>query len=112
MLTPSKKRTSVVSTIRRQTLDTMDPHKNYMYAFAGKPLRDILTYSKPLCELPTAKPKVSSRVITGEQAQRDFEEKSFKKAQKQYDKQERKQMRKEKKGLALMLYACAILIFV
>ena len=97
MLTPSRKRASGIGPVRRQTLETMDPHKNYTYASAGRPLKDILTYLKPLSELPTAKPKVSSRVITGEEARKDSKDKAVQKAQKEYGKEERKHVREVKK---------------
>ena len=98
MLTPSKKRASGISSIRRQTLETMDPHKNYTYASAGRPLKDILTYPKPLSELPTVKPKASSRVITGEQAHKDSKDKAVQKAQEEYGKEERKHVREVKRS--------------
>ena len=98
MLTPSKK-----ASFRHQSHQEADsrdygPHKNYTYASAGRPLKDILTYPKPLSELPTAKPKASSRVITGEQAHKDSKDKAVQKAQEEYGKEERKHVREVKRS--------------
>lgn len=100
MLTPSRKRASGASHIRRQTLDTVDTSKNYTYATMGRPLQDILQYPEPLSKLPTTKPKASSRVITGEEHQKYMEDQAIRKVQQAYSKEEKKHVRETKKGKA------------
>lgn len=98
MLTPSRPSMNQMSESTPLHENTvLEPHLNYTYQCKSRPLEDVLNYPSPLHELPTFKPKPSSRVITSEEFIEQMETKQREKALNAYLKEQRKYLRELKK---------------
>lgn len=98
LLTPSHKSSSRKCSMKDPDEVAYDRSRNFTYSHAGRPLEDILKYPQPLHELPTVKPKKSSRVTTSGEEIRKMETKMAEKAQEAFRKTQNKYIRELKKG--------------